>query len=119
MFFVCNTTDMATTVKKADGMSDDTKTIITILLLLFATPVGIILMWVWTKWATWIKVVVTVVPVVFFAIIMFFVLAVLALIVPAVQKTGNVEYRIETVPSVSPMPSEVVPSVSVTPDESY
>ena len=37
-------------------MSQDTKTIITVLLLIFLYPVGLILMWVWTKWPVWIKI---------------------------------------------------------------
>lgn len=104
--------------RQTEGMSDDTKTIVTILLLLFATPVGIILMWVWTKWATWIKVVVTVIPIIFFTLIMFFVLALVALVVPAAQKSRNVEYRMELKPSVSPIPSESAPSAPVAPEGS-
>jgi len=37
------------------GMSDDTKTLITVLLLIFAYPIGLILMFVWTKWPWWVK----------------------------------------------------------------
>lgn len=47
------------------GMSHDTKTLIVILLLVFAYPVGLILMWVWMKtWKTIIKVLITVLPIV-------------------------------------------------------
>jgi len=42
-----------------EGMSEDTKTIVTVLLLIFAYPIGLILMWVWTKWKTWIKILIT------------------------------------------------------------
>jgi hypothetical protein len=40
-------------------MSEDTKTILTVLALISIPPVGVILMWIWNKWQTWIKVVVT------------------------------------------------------------
>lgn len=45
------------TKKKADpsGLSDDAKTIIVVLLLVFAFPVGLILMWLWTEWPKWVK----------------------------------------------------------------
>lgn len=39
--------------------SADTKTIVTVLLLIFFFPIGLILMWFWTKWPTWVKVVVS------------------------------------------------------------
>lgn len=41
------------------GLSEDTKTIITILLLIFTFPIGIIMMWVWMKWPKWLKVLLT------------------------------------------------------------
>lgn len=41
------------------GMSEDTKTIITVLLLIFVFPVGVIMMWVWMKWPTWVKILIT------------------------------------------------------------
>lgn len=37
------------------GLSQDTKTIVTVLLLIFVYPVGLILMIFWVKWARWIK----------------------------------------------------------------
>ena len=40
---------------KNQEMSQDTKTIITVLLLAFAYPVGLIMMFVWTKWPGWVK----------------------------------------------------------------
>jgi hypothetical protein len=42
------------------GLSDKTKTIITVILLLTIFPVGIILMWVWTSWKTWVKAFITI-----------------------------------------------------------
>jgi hypothetical protein len=41
------------------AMSNDTKTIITILLLLFIYPIGLIMAWFWTKWHLWVKIAVT------------------------------------------------------------
>lgn len=52
-------------------MSEDTKSIITVLLLLFAFPIGVILMWVWSKWALWLRLVITLVPIIFFASIVY------------------------------------------------
>lgn len=42
--------------KSPNGLSEDTKTIITILLLVFVYPAGVIMMFVWMKsWPTWVK----------------------------------------------------------------
>jgi hypothetical protein len=40
-------------------ISDSTKSIVTLLLLIFAFPVGVIVMWFWPKWAKWVKILVT------------------------------------------------------------
>lgn len=45
--------------KNSSGMSEDTKTIITVLLLLFAFPIGVVMTWVWMRWPTWVKVLLT------------------------------------------------------------
>ncbi|MBI4058336.1 hypothetical protein HY408_01075 [Candidatus Gottesmanbacteria bacterium] len=42
-----------------DGMSEDAKTIITVILLIFFSPIGVILMFVWTKWPMWAKLLIT------------------------------------------------------------
>ncbi|QQG40966.1 MAG: hypothetical protein HYV37_01435 [Candidatus Levyibacteriota bacterium] len=52
---------MAALTNQNQGMSEDTKTIITVLLLIFVFPVGVILMWVWMKWPTWVKILITLV----------------------------------------------------------
>lgn len=41
-------------------MSEDTKAIIVVLLLIFVFPIGLLLMWFWTKWPLWVKLVVTI-----------------------------------------------------------
>lgn len=40
---------------KKQEISEDTKTLITVLLLVFAYPVGLIMMFVWTGWPKWVK----------------------------------------------------------------
>jgi len=62
------------------GMSYETKTIIVILTLLFITPVGLILMWIWMKWPTWLKVLITILPFLFAFLITSFVIWLLAVI---------------------------------------
>jgi phage-related holin len=39
-----------------DGVSEDTKAIITVLLLVLLYPVGVIVMWFWTRWPLWLKI---------------------------------------------------------------
>ena len=41
------------------GMSNDTKTIITVVVLLLFYPIGLILMWFSAKWPTWGKILIT------------------------------------------------------------
>lgn len=43
----------------SQGMSNDTKSIITILLLIFVAPVGFIVMWFFPKWPLWLKFVIS------------------------------------------------------------
>lgn len=71
---------------KKSEMSQDTKTIITILLLVFAYPVGLIMMFVWMDWAWWIKLLVVLIPILPFMMLVSFVIAiVLASINPTAQ----------------------------------
>jgi hypothetical protein len=44
---------------QSTGMSNDTKTIITVLLLLLMFPIGLLLMWFWVKWPVWVKIVIS------------------------------------------------------------
>lgn len=85
--------------KKTDsGMSYETKTIIVMLTLLFATPVGLILMWVWMKWPLWIRILLTVLPFLFAFLVMGFVLTILGLVFsnPDVQKEMKQNVQVET-----------------------
>lgn len=69
------------------GTSEDTKTLVTVLLLIFFYPAGVILMWVWTKWKMWVKALITALgclPIIFFFFFMIFA-AVLAIGNPEVQ----------------------------------
>ncbi len=50
---------------KKSGLSHDAKTIITVILLLLAYPIGVILMFVWMKWSKWIKVLVLLPAIIF------------------------------------------------------
>lgn len=49
------------------GLSYDTKTIITVLCLLVFYPAGVILMFMWMKWPTWVKTLILI-PVIFLII---------------------------------------------------
>lgn len=46
-----------TTQPASQGMSEDTKSIITVLLLIFVYPIGLIFMWFWTRWPRWVKII--------------------------------------------------------------
>lgn len=43
-----------------ESHDSNTKTIVTVLVLLFAYPLGLIIMWLWPKWPKWIKFLVTI-----------------------------------------------------------
>lgn len=42
-----------------NGLTNDSKTIITVLLLILVYPIGLILVYVWMKWKMWIKLLVS------------------------------------------------------------
>lgn len=67
------------------GLSEDAKTIITILILVTVYPVGLIFMFVWMKWKWWVKLLVTL-PVTLFIV---GVLAAIAL--AAINPTAQLE----------------------------
>lgn len=68
-----------------NSMPEDTKTLITILLLVFVFPVGFILMWVWTKWKLWVKLLITI-PIILFMLGM---VGVIGLGIKAAQQAQN------------------------------
>jgi len=61
------------------GMSDDTKTIVTVVLLVFVFPIGFFFMWFWAKWKAWVKLLVTVIGCLPFIIIILSMLGVVAI----------------------------------------
>jgi ABC-type multidrug transport system fused ATPase/permease subunit len=50
---------MAKKPTQSNELSQDTKTIITIIALIFAYPAGLVLMWIWMDWARWLKILLT------------------------------------------------------------
>ncbi len=60
------------------GMSNDTKTIITVILLIFAYPIGAILALFWVKWPLWVRIIVALpLVLIIVGIVLVFVLAAL------------------------------------------
>ena len=53
--------------KTKEGLSEDTKAIVVVLLLIFIYPIGLLLTWFWVKWSAWVKVLLTI-PLIFIAI---------------------------------------------------
>lgn len=73
----------AVSAPQNSGESQDTRTVITILLLIFVYPVGVILMWFWSRWKTWVKILITV-PLILIPVAIFLI-AFLAAVNPAAQ----------------------------------
>jgi len=72
--------------KKEEGMSYDTKTVIVVLCLIFAYPIGLILMFAWMKWPMIVKLLVTIpVTFIFLVISLLMVGLVLATVNPVSQ----------------------------------
>ncbi len=66
---------------KQPGMSNDTKSIIAVLALLLAYPIGVIVMWFLTKWPKWVKLLVTA-PLILIPLIAVFIVAVVVITNP-------------------------------------
>lgn len=64
--------------------SHDTKTIITVLLLVFLYPIGVIVMWFWPKWKAWVKILISL-PILLFLFFIILLPVVLIAINPAKQ----------------------------------
>lgn len=56
-----------------NGASQSTRTLVTVLLLLFLTPIGFFVMWFWSKWAMWVKLLITGLLVFWFILVFVFV----------------------------------------------
>ncbi len=65
------------------GVSENNKAIVTVILLVFVYPVGLLLMWFWTKWPRWAKIIISL-PL-FLAILGILAVALLATINPVKQ----------------------------------
>ncbi len=79
-------------------LSYDTKVVLTVLLLLFLYPVGLILMWVWGLWPTWVKVLISL-PVLFFILVIVGLIAVGSLVAthrPPTQVHYQYQYQNST-----------------------
>lgn len=71
-----------------NGISSDTRTLITVLLLVFAFPAGFILMWVWTSWPKWVKFLIT-------GILAFFILIWFLIFATAIMLSVNPQAQLE------------------------
>ncbi len=69
------------------GTSQQTRTIVTIVVLFFFSPVGIILMWFWSKWKLWVKILLTFI----FFIIPFIVATILIVAIDPAAQVERVE----------------------------
>ncbi len=65
--------------KKNQELNNDTKTILTVVLLFLFYPAGLVLMYKWMDWPKWLKILVTV-PVLFFFLWIFGILATVMLV---------------------------------------
>lgn len=68
------------------GLSEDLKTLITILLLLFAYPIGLILMFIWMKWPKWVKILICIIPLI---LIIFWLFIFLVVLFPALKRNRS------------------------------
>jgi glucan phosphoethanolaminetransferase (alkaline phosphatase superfamily) len=90
---------MATTTQKPE----EWKLIVTILCLFFATPLGIIFMWMWMKnWPKWLKILITVVPIVLFLLWIAFIVFIIILASKA-PHTSNYRQNNYTISSPAPL----------------
>lgn len=74
-------------------MSQDTKMIIVILLLVFFMPVGIILMWLWMTWPKWVKILITLIPIFFILIWMAFMALIFSVIFTSIKNAPSSSTR--------------------------
>ena len=99
------------------GMSNDTKTLIVILLLIFTYWIGLIFMWIWMKtWPNWLKIVLTLPVFASIALIAFFVYSVImnpSQFIEETERTVN-EKTLET-PTPSPLDEGGTPSPTASP----
>lgn len=86
-------------------ISYDTKTIITLLLLLFFYPLGLIFMWVWMQWKVWLKLLVTL-PLILTVLFMFTMVMLVGKAVRMEQDTRMMQYnQLREVHTITPTPT--------------
>lgn len=85
---------MATAVNQNQGTSEDTKTIVTVLLLVFLYPIGVIVMFFWPRWPVWVKVLLSL-PILLIPFLAVFLSVILVAINPAKQfsQANNTQRR--------------------------
>jgi hypothetical protein len=84
------------TSQPANTPPDQTKTIVTILCLLFVTPVGIVLMWLWMKnWPKWLKIIITLLPILFILFMIILMIVIFASVPKDAWKT-SVDYKMQS-----------------------
>lgn len=67
------------------GTSEDTKTLVTVLLLIFVTPIGLLVMFFWPKWKWWVKLLVAVPAILAAGFMAIFLLGALVAVNPSKQ----------------------------------
>lgn len=103
-------------ITSSHGPTYDTLMIVTILLLLFVYPIGIIFMWAWMKtWPTWLKAVISapfIIAITFLIIVSFIVGSIIH---RGLNKAIVEEHRIERMQQIpTNMPISVTPTPQVT-----
>ncbi len=93
-------------IQPDQGTSDGTRTMVTVLFLLFLNPIGVIVMWFWSRWQVWVKILISLIsliPLVFILIFLFGAASFLSLVG---SQYGKQAAECQTRCKVSPNPSE-------------
>ncbi len=91
----------------SNGTSNDTRTIVTALLLLFLYPIGLIVMWSWTKWPLWLKILLSL-PILLFVVAILFGLVLIAINPSSQFATANNTQRMADITSIDQALSEYI-----------
>lgn len=70
---------------KQAGASKETRTIVTVLLLIFFPLIGLIVMWMWTFWPKWVKALLSALFALWLIMVFVFVAAIIATVDPQAQ----------------------------------
>ena len=85
-------------------ISYDTKIIITLLLLLFFYPLGLIFMWTWMQWKGWLKFLVTL-PLILTMFVMFTMIALVGKAVRTATDERHMQMRYQQMQTTTPTPT--------------